>query len=255
MGARGSRREGRAPRRGHIAPNRPNGPPCQEPAPVSGLLCALGLPSSPWQRFNGELRFYPRQPPARVAWGAWRCPLEERPGAEKLPLHPPRRCLCLPICLSRCCSMCCLHSPASRRGCLRGAFQQAARPRGWGERVWGTPPRSQPPSRPEHGGELPSKHPAVRSGSWHVPLRTSALLLLPTPCPLRLPTRPRSQPGLAAATGLALRPRAGCQHPQVLTALLLGGPAAAPLLLWPSRGLCGVLGSPGLCYPLCVPPS
>lgn len=138
---------------------------------------------------------------------------------------------------------------------LRGAFQQAARPRGWGERVWGTPPGSQPPSRPEHGGELPSKHPAVRSGSWHIPLRTSALLLLPTPCPLRLPTRPRSQPGLAAATGLALRPRAGCQHPQVLTALLLGGPAAAPLLLWPSRGLCGVLGSPGLCYPLCVPPS
>ncbi|XP_068546875.1 collagen alpha-1(I) chain-like [Anas acuta] len=35
---------------------------------------------------------------------------------------------------------------------LRGAFQQAARPRGWGERVWGTPPGSQPPSRPEHGG-------------------------------------------------------------------------------------------------------
>lgn len=132
VGARGSRREGRAPQRGHIAPNRPNGPPCQEPTPVSGPLCALGLPSSPWQRFNGELRFYPRQPPARVAWGARRCPLEERPGAEKLPLHPPRRCLCLPICLSRCCSMCCLHSPASRRGCASGSFPASSPPPGLG---------------------------------------------------------------------------------------------------------------------------
>lgn len=59
-----------------------------------------------------------------------------------------------------------------------------------------------------------------------------------SPRACRSPGGPPSQPGLAAAAGLALRPRAGCQHPRVLTALLLGGPAAAPRLLQPSRGPC-----------------
>lgn len=47
---------------------------------------------------------------------------------------------------------------------------------------------------------------------------------------LLLPWRP-SQMGLAAAGGLALRVWACCQHPQVLTARILGDPATAPQLL------------------------